>query len=128
MADFAWEARSRTGELRKGVMEADSQAAVENRLRQQQLNPVKVKRRGTLANIRLLPPNEFCNPANVNGNEPGAENHATHYTCYDVALPLGTTFKAPANVWINDEFLARKLVMNNHVWEFCVPGTVTVIS
>jgi type IV pilus assembly protein PilC len=36
MADFAWEARSRTGELRKGVMEADSQAAVENKLRQQQ--------------------------------------------------------------------------------------------
>ena len=28
MADFLWEARSRTGELRKGVMEADSQTAV----------------------------------------------------------------------------------------------------
>jgi type IV pilus assembly protein PilC len=34
-------------------MEADSQAAVENRLRQQQLNPVKVKRRGTLANLQF---------------------------------------------------------------------------
>jgi type IV pilus assembly protein PilC len=46
MADFTWEARSRTGELRKGTMEADTQAAVENRLRQQQLSPVKVRRRG----------------------------------------------------------------------------------
>jgi type IV pilus assembly protein PilC len=51
MADFVWEARSRTGELRKGVMEADNQAAVETRLRQQQLNPVKVRRRGAFANI-----------------------------------------------------------------------------
>jgi type IV pilus assembly protein PilC len=46
MADFVWEARSRTGEVRKGVMEADSQAAVEQRLRQQQLNPVKVRKKG----------------------------------------------------------------------------------
>jgi type IV pilus assembly protein PilC len=53
MADFAWEARSRTGELRKGVMEADSQAAVETKLRQQQLNPVKVKRRGTLGGFQF---------------------------------------------------------------------------
>src|SRR5258707_1680884 len=53
MADFAWEARSRTGELRKGVMEADSQAAVETRLRQQQLNPVKVRKRGAFANFQL---------------------------------------------------------------------------
>jgi len=46
MADFVWEARSRTGEIRKGVMEADTQAAVETRLKQQQLSPVKVKKRG----------------------------------------------------------------------------------
>src|SRR5260221_2424633 len=53
MADFAWEARSRTGELRKGVMEADNQAAVETRLRQQQLNPVKVRKRGALGSFQL---------------------------------------------------------------------------
>jgi len=53
MADFAWEARSRTGELRKGVMEADNQAAVENRLRQQQLNPVKVRKRGALGSFQI---------------------------------------------------------------------------
>jgi len=44
MADFVWEARSRTGELRKGVMEADNQAAVESRLKQQQLSPVRVRK------------------------------------------------------------------------------------
>jgi type IV pilus assembly protein PilC len=45
MAEFTWEARARTGETRKGTMEADSPATVENRLRQQQLNPVKVKKK-----------------------------------------------------------------------------------
>jgi type IV pilus assembly protein PilC len=45
MAEFAWEARARTGELRKGTMEADDAEAVNNRLRQQQLSPTKVKKR-----------------------------------------------------------------------------------
>lgn len=47
MAEFTWEARARSGELRKGVMEADNEDAVNNRLRQQQLNPVKVKKKGS---------------------------------------------------------------------------------
>jgi len=54
MADFTWEARSRTGELRKGTMEADTQAAVETRLRQQQLSPVKVKKRSSLSGLQFL--------------------------------------------------------------------------
>ena len=45
MAEFAWEARTRGGEVRKGVMTADSSEIVEQRLRQQQLNPVGVKKR-----------------------------------------------------------------------------------
>jgi type IV pilus assembly protein PilC len=53
MAEFVWEARARTGELRKGVMEADDEAAVNARLRQQQLSPVKVKKRGRLRDFRL---------------------------------------------------------------------------
>jgi type IV pilus assembly protein PilC len=51
MAEFAWEARARTGEVRKGVMEADNEATVHNRLRQQQLNPVKVKKKAKEFNI-----------------------------------------------------------------------------
>jgi type IV pilus assembly protein PilC len=53
MADFVWEAKSRTGELRKGVMEAETQAAVESRLRQQQLSPVKVRRKGKFGTFRF---------------------------------------------------------------------------
>ncbi|MFI5300940.1 MAG: type II secretion system F family protein, partial [Polyangiales bacterium] len=51
MAEFAWEARARTGETRKGVMEAETQDAVENRLRAQQLNPVKIKKKAKDINI-----------------------------------------------------------------------------
>lgn len=45
MPEFAWEARTRTNELRKGVMSADSVAAVEQKLRQQQLTPSQVKKK-----------------------------------------------------------------------------------
>ena len=53
MAEFVWEARARTGEVRKGVMEADDEAAVNTRLRQQQLSPVKVKKKGKLGEISI---------------------------------------------------------------------------
>src|SRR5438445_3965435 len=49
MAEFTWEARARSGEVRKGVMEAENEDAVNNKLRQQQLNPVKVKKKSTFA-------------------------------------------------------------------------------
>jgi type IV pilus assembly protein PilC len=49
MAEFTWEARARSGEVKKGVMEADSEDAVNNKLRQQQLNPVKVKKKSSFA-------------------------------------------------------------------------------
>lgn len=45
MAEFTWEARARTGEIRKGVMEAADAQAVNDRLRQQNLNPVRVKKK-----------------------------------------------------------------------------------
>ena len=48
MAEFAYEARARTGEVRKGTMTADDAVTVENRLRSQQLNPVKVSRKLSL--------------------------------------------------------------------------------
>jgi type IV pilus assembly protein PilC len=45
MAEFVWEARARTGEVRKGAMEAESEEAVNQRLRSQQLQPTKVKKK-----------------------------------------------------------------------------------
>jgi type IV pilus assembly protein PilC len=53
MAEFAWEARSRAGELRKGVMEADGPEIVEQRLRQQQLNPVGIKRQARVLSLQF---------------------------------------------------------------------------
>lgn len=45
MSEFVWEARTRTGELRKGKMDGGDAEAVRARLRQQQLNPTKVRRK-----------------------------------------------------------------------------------
>lgn len=46
MAEFVWEARARSGELRKGNMDADDEAGVQARLRAQQLVPTKIKKKG----------------------------------------------------------------------------------
>ncbi len=51
MAEFTWEARGRTGEVRRGVMEADNEEAVNQRLRQQQLAPVKVSKKRKLTEL-----------------------------------------------------------------------------
>jgi len=46
MAEWVWEARGPTGEVRKGQMEAEDAESVQNRLRQQKLQPTKVKKKG----------------------------------------------------------------------------------
>jgi type IV pilus assembly protein PilC len=46
MAEWVWEARGPTGEVKKGSMEADDEESVESRLRQQKLVPTKVKKKG----------------------------------------------------------------------------------
>src|SRR5688572_31990197 len=51
MAEFTWEARGRTGELRRGTMEADNEDAVNTRLRQQQLAPVRVQKKRKLSEM-----------------------------------------------------------------------------
>ena len=53
MAEFTWEARGRTGEVRRGVMEADTEEAVNQRLRQQQLAPVRVQKKRKLADFSV---------------------------------------------------------------------------
>jgi len=53
MAEFVWEARARTGELRKGVMEADDEPAVQARLRGQQLMPTKIKKKSAALNLKF---------------------------------------------------------------------------
>jgi type IV pilus assembly protein PilC len=53
MADFAWEARTRGGEIRRGVMVADSADVVEHKLRQQQLTPTGVKRKPQILKLQF---------------------------------------------------------------------------
>jgi type IV pilus assembly protein PilC len=53
MAEFVWEARARSGDIRKGTMEAENAEAVQNRLRSQQLNPTKVKKKGLDLSVNL---------------------------------------------------------------------------
>src|ERR1700729_7343 len=53
MAEFVWEARARTGEVRKGSMEAESEDAVNQRLRAQQLQPTRVRKKGALFNFSM---------------------------------------------------------------------------
>ncbi|MBM4375260.1 MAG: type II secretion system F family protein [Deltaproteobacteria bacterium] len=49
MAQFAWQARAASGEIIKGVMVADNAAAVDKRLRAQQLNPQKISKKLALS-------------------------------------------------------------------------------
>lgn len=56
MAEFAWEARGRAGEVKKGVMEAETADVVQTRLRAQNLNPVKVKKKGKPLNLTFGSP------------------------------------------------------------------------
>ena len=45
MPTFAWEARTRTGEVRTGVNEAESESALKTALRQQNLSEIKTKKK-----------------------------------------------------------------------------------
>ncbi|MEC7523413.1 MAG: type II secretion system F family protein [Myxococcota bacterium] len=56
MAEFVYEAKARTGETRKGIMEAESVEAVQNRLKAQNLNPVKVKKKPKEITIQIGSP------------------------------------------------------------------------
>lgn len=53
MAEFVWEARARTGEVRKGQMEAESEDAVNQRLRAQQLQPTRVRKKPKEFNFKF---------------------------------------------------------------------------
>jgi len=56
MAEWVWEARARSGEVRKGVMDADDKEAVNQRLRAQNLNPVKVKKKAIAISLQFGAP------------------------------------------------------------------------
>jgi len=53
MATFAWEGRTRAGEVRKGTMEAEAEPEVANRLRSQGITLSKAKKKGKDLDIKL---------------------------------------------------------------------------
>ncbi len=53
MPTFIWEGRTRAGDLRKGVMEAENDAALMNALRQQNIAVTKVRRKSRDINITI---------------------------------------------------------------------------
>src|SRR2546423_8744372 len=50
---YQWEARTRTGETKKGVMEAESEEAVHNKLKLQLLQPVIVKKQAKQLSLQF---------------------------------------------------------------------------
>ena len=56
MPRFTWEAVNRAGEVRRGVVEAADEAAVQNRLRADQLTPRKIKKQSGGINIAIGSP------------------------------------------------------------------------
>lgn len=56
MQEWVWEARTRTGEVRKGVMEASTEAAVQDRLKTQNLTPTRVRKKPKEINISFGAP------------------------------------------------------------------------
>jgi type IV pilus assembly protein PilC len=51
MQAYVWEARNRAGEVKKGIMEADDEDAVHNKLQMQLMSPVSVKKQPKQINI-----------------------------------------------------------------------------
>jgi type IV pilus assembly protein PilC len=104
--EFVWEARARTGELRKGTMEAENPAAVESRLKQQQLTPVKVKKKATEFNITL--------GSGVNSKEIVVFTRQ-FATMIDAGLPLVQCLEILANQQENKIFQAALRDIKTHV-------------
>src|SRR5688500_10336351 len=50
---YQWEARTKNGDVKKGIMEAESEEAVINRLKLQLLSPVEVKKQPKQLSIRI---------------------------------------------------------------------------
>src|SRR5207245_8601336 len=50
---YTWEARTRNGEIKKGVMEAESEDVVQNKLKLQLLSPLSVKKQAKQFTIQF---------------------------------------------------------------------------
>ena len=60
MALFAYQAKTSSGDIRKGELDASSVDAAKKRLRQMQLSPISVKKKG--GSLSLKPISLACAP------------------------------------------------------------------
>ena len=98
MAKFQWEATTRAGEVRRGVVEAADEAAVQNRLRADQLTPRKIKRQTSALNI------SFGAPVTPKELQVFTRQLAT---MIDAGLPLVQCLDILANQTENPQFQIR---------------------
>jgi len=103
MAVFIWEAKTRIGETRSGEMEADSSTLVTQRLRAQQLQVVKVRKKPTEIIIRM---------PGATGVEPKDLMVFTRQfaTMIDAGLPMVQCLDILGTQMENPDF--KKIVMN----------------
>ena len=69
-------------------------------------------------------PTQLCVPANVNGQEPGADTHAAGLLCYQVKLPKGAPkFTAVNPAFVNNDFGPLTLTALKNE-QLCVPAAI----
>jgi type IV pilus assembly protein PilC len=108
MARFAWEGTTRTGEKRRGVMEADSRAIVEDRLRSDGVTVGKVSREGGLGDINI----QIGTGVTSKDLQIFTRQLAT---MIDAGLPLVQCLDILANQSENKSFKKILLSVKNHV-------------
>jgi type IV pilus assembly protein PilC len=97
MAEWVWEARARSGEVRKGVMDAEDKEAVNQRLRAQNMNPLKVRKK--LAGFKI----QFGSPVKPQELVVFIRQFAT---MIDAGLPLVQCLEILSSQGENKEFNA----------------------
>ena len=69
-------------------------------------------------------PTQLCVPANVNNQEPGAQNDAALLLCYQVKLPKGAPkFSKVTPVFVNNDFGPLNLTALKNE-QLCVPAQI----
>jgi hypothetical protein len=74
--------------------------------------------------VDLSKPSRLCNPANKNGEDPGAETHTEHLMCYETQ-GVTPAFATVNPVFVNNQFGAQQLRATT-LSEFCVPALKTL--
>jgi hypothetical protein len=84
------------------------------------VNDVTIKDQFGTRTVDLSKPSRLCNPANKNGENPGAETHINHLMCYQ-AQGATPAFSAVSPIYVNNQYGAQQFKATTLV-EVCVPA------